>query len=107
MAVFFQTVVCSDIIELTDLLIRRYGCIDSVRMFDISELCELIGLAKEDERKKEIKAEWNALLPYMYMDRLKMITFTEYYDRRTGKGIDWRPVEEIEREIAEAHGGAV
>ena len=104
MAEFFYVGCQVDEIEMMDLLLRRYHSIDFMNNLTVEGLCKLILKAIEGEKKENYRREWLALLPRM-VEVGKIIPFEEYYDRATGKSIDWRPTEEIIAEIDKAHEG--
>ena len=62
---------------------------------------ELLEHAQKEIRKERIRSEWSALYPYMVMEQITYKSFEEYYDLRTGAGIDMRPEEEILAEVRE------
>ena len=64
-------------------------------------LVKLIEKAAEERTKAEAKAQWVALYPHMALERLKYISFPDYYAKVTGKDIDRRSDEEILKEVAE------
>lgn len=70
---------------------------------DVVSLAELCEYAKKAEEEDRLRAEWNAVYPYMAMKMLKYMPFNEYVDVRTGRNADWRPASEIMAEIEELH----
>lgn len=75
----------------------------SLNDMSADEFIEFAEYALEKEQREEIKSEWIQLLPFMSLEMLSYMPFNEYYDRRTGKGIDMRPTEEIMEEIHALH----
>ncbi len=67
------------------------------------EFCELVVVASEQIQEEQIRAQWVAMLPFMSLQWLEWKPFSEYLESCTGATIDRRPVEEIEKEIAELH----
>lgn len=65
---------------------------------------EFCSRAVEQQNMEIYRAQYNALLPYMYLQYLKFMPFNEYVDRITGRNIDLRPAEEIIAEIEALHG---
>lgn len=88
-------------VEIRDLLLRRYS--GNVEDIDVETLVELCEYAKEKEEEDRLRAEWNAVYPFMAMKWLKYMPFHEYVDARTGRNVDLRPAEEIIAEIEELH----
>ena len=82
-------------------MLRRYGI--NVFEFDIQTFLELAEYAMEKEREEEIRAEYNAVFPFMQMGYFKTMSFTRYHELRTGKNIDTRPAWQIIAEIDEIH----
>lgn len=56
---------------------------------------------KEERKRDQARAQWNALLPFMNLELLKYISFEEYFDRITGANLDQRPAAEILKEVEE------
>ena len=67
------------------------------------EFCELAVAASKQMEREEIKRQWIALLPFMYMKQLKFMSFQEYLESCTGATIDRRPAQEIIDEILAVH----
>lgn len=86
-------------IELKELLLRRYGRINFPEM-KFNEFIEFIVLAITNERKDKIREEYLALLPILIKSGHYM-TFDKFYDESTGANIDWRPIDEIMKEVEE------
>lgn len=70
--------------------------------------------AIEARKRAELKAQWNALLPFMSMQWLKAIDFEDYYNRAAGSTLDMRSdeeilaeVEDVRRQIRESKNGSV
>ena len=86
-------------IELKEILLRRYGRYDFDDMkFD--EFVEFIVLAIDKEKRDSVSKEYYALLPLLIRIG-KYMTFDQFYDERTGANIDWRPSDEIMKEVEE------
>ena len=91
---------------MTDLLLTRYSDVNFLISLPLTEFCELVLAAAKQVQKEEIRKQWTALLPFMYMKRLKYMPFEDYFESCTGATIDRRPAEEIINEILEAHHAA-
>ena len=91
-------------IEIKELILKRYANSDYIFNMELMEFLEFIKYAKEEQRKERYKAEYNAILPYMHVGYLKIMSFKDYYDKCTGANIDMRSNEEIIKELEEAHG---
>ena len=65
-------------------------------------LAELLNIAKEKEKEKCLRDEYNSIYPLMLMKIIKHVSFKEYYDMCTMANIDMRPADEILNEIEEA-----
>ena len=88
-----------DEIELKELLLRRYGRFDFNEM-KLDEFVEFVALAITNDRKDKIREEYFAWLPILIRIGHYM-TFDQFYDERTGANIDWRPIDEIMKEVEE------
>lgn len=101
---FFQVIGGFDQIELTDVLMHRYQSMEYLMTLPFEEFLELVIAASRKMEEEQIRQQWNALLPYMYMKQLKFMSFQQYYESCTGATIDRRPAQEIINEILELHG---
>lgn len=104
MGKFFQVIGGFDQVGLTDLLLRRYHDMNYVLSLPFSDFCELAIVASKNMEEERLRAQWNALLPFMAIKWLKWMPFDEYVDGCTGRNIDTRPKEEIIDEILKLHG---
>lgn len=87
-----------------DVLIHRYHNMDYLKTLPFKEFLELVIVASKKMEEEQIRQQWNALLPFMYMKQLKFMPFKEYFESCTGATIDRRPAQEIIGEILTLHG---
>lgn len=83
---------------------RRYHDMGFLMGLPFEEFCDLSILASKKIQEEEIRAQWTALLPFMFMKVLKYMPFQEYLESCTGATVDMRPKEEIIAEIMALHG---
>ena len=91
-------------IEIKELLLRRYHSLNFIKEMGFDEFIEFLKLAIENEKKAIIERQYLALLPLLVQSG-KYMTFEKFYEQMTGANIDWRPAEDIIREIDEKHRG--
>lgn len=88
--------------EVIDLFAARYGWTpEAILNIEIGLFSRLYKQISKENIRSELKSEYNAILPLMYMRYIKEITFTDYYNRRTGGNVDQRPAEDILAEVEE------
>ena len=46
----------------------------------LDEFCELVLYARKKNQEEEIRQQWVSILPFMYMKRLKYMSFQDYFD---------------------------
>lgn len=63
---------------------------------DYSEFISFINEARKKEKEERIYLQWLVQLPNMNNENY--VAYSEYYDRITGKNIDYRPTEAIVEE---------
>ena len=100
--------------ELIDLFATRYGwSYDQITALPVDVFFALAKEIKKQNRRDELKAEWNTYLPFaaMRLVKFKEDSFEEYYKRVTGANIDLRPAtdilaeaEEIKKQLGEQNG---
>ena len=83
---------------------RRYHDAAYLMSLPFGEFCELALYARKKDQEEEIRQQWVSILPFMYMKRLRYMSFQDYFDGCTGATIDRRPAQEIIDEILKAHG---
>ena len=83
---------------------RRYHDTAYLMSLPFGEFCELALYVRKKDQEEEIRQQWVSILPFMYMKRLRYMSFQDYYDGCTGETIDRRPEQEIIDEILKAHG---
>lgn len=91
-------------IETLEFLYRRYNNIDQIMKMDLETFCRFISIGREKEIEERLHAQWVSMLPLMSLQQLKYIPFDEYKDQCLGKNIDYRPAEEIIKELEDLHG---
>lgn len=89
-------------IELKELLLRKYHSLKFIEEMKLDEFLDFISLAIENENKEKYERQYLALLPFLCL-RGKYMTFEQFYEQMSGSNIDWRPADEIMREIEEKH----
>lgn len=99
---FFYLCCQTDEVKIVDLILRRYGSLECMKVLSFEQFLKLLLLALEEERKQSFREEWLALIPTMVITGHYM-KFEEYYDTVTLKNVDMRPTEVIMAEIDEAH----
>lgn len=90
--------------ELIDLFATRYGwSYDQIMDIPAGIFFALANKIKEQNRREELKAEWNTYLPFVAMNRIKFRenSFEEFYRRATGANLDLRPASDILAEAEE------
>lgn len=65
----------------------------------VKEFSDFYKVALEKERQENFHLQWCAMLPQFD----KYMTFTEFYDKMTGRNVDTRSTEEILADIEETH----
>lgn len=63
------------------------------------DFLELVLYARNQDQEEKIESMWCSLYPHMILKQIKFIPLNDFKDRATGKNIDNRPIEEIEKEI--------
>ena len=91
-------------IELKELLLRKYHSLSFIKDMKLDEFIDFLKLAIENEKKAIVERQYLALLPLLVQSG-KYMTFDKFYEQMTGANIDWRPAEEIIKEIDEKHRG--
>ena len=100
---FFQVCISFDNeIEIKELILRRYHNVEYIFSMEVYDFLLFLQKAREKEKEEQIRAQWTALLPNM--DKNNYISFSDYYDRCTGRNIDTRSAAEIIQEIKNLHG---
>lgn len=84
-----------------ELLLRRYHTISFLEQMPVENFISFLNLAIKKELEDQLYLQWCAMLPQMG----KYMTFSEFYDKLTGKNIDRRSTEDIIAEIEELHKG--
>ena len=102
MEVFFLIGCQINEVEIKELLLRRYHTLDFIKDMKLDEFLDFLILAIENESKDKTERQYLALLPYLCLTG-KYMTFDKFYEQISGANIDWRPAEEIMREIDEKH----
>ena len=64
-------------------------------------MADLVKQIHAENRKKEAREQWVAMLPLMAAKILKYTSWSEYYDQTSGQNIDLRPEAEILAEVEE------
>ena len=86
------------------MLMRRYSDMSYLMNLPFEEFLEMVLHASKQMQRDDIRAQWVACLPFMYIKKLKYMTFQEYLEAYMGTNIDMRPKEEIIDEILKLHG---
>lgn len=110
---FFETSSQIELIEIQELLLRRYSDIEYILDLEITEGIEFINKAYEKEIEDKVWEKW--LIDYRYMSKDNFISFEEYKKHFISKNINvestlskeeiLKEVEEIERKVALKKGG--
>ncbi|EDT16295.1 hypothetical protein [Clostridium perfringens] len=110
---FFETSIQIEIVEIQELLLRRYSNIEYILDLEIIEGIEFINKAYEKEIEDKVWEKW--LIDYRYMSKDNFISFEEYKEHIISKNINvestlskeeiLKEVEEIERKISLKKGG--
>lgn len=91
-----------DEIEIKELLLRRYHSLDFIKEMKIEEFEDFLILAIEKDKKDKVFQQYCGMISFLLMTGKKeFIDFERFYDEFTGKNIDWRPKEEILKEVEE------
>ena len=99
---FFQVCISfGDEVEVKELILRRYNNIDYIFSMEVLDFLLFLQKAKEKELEEQIRQQWIIQLPHMTKDNY--VSFSDYYDRVTGRNIDTRPADAIIKEIEELH----
>lgn len=101
---FFQIIVGSDEVELTELLYHHYFGNSYILSLDVDKINDLLVNARKKANTDKLHNEWTSLLPWMYAGQLKLMSFADYCDARNGTNIDLRETDEIIAELEELHG---
>ena len=84
-----------------DRLASRYGwTVSEILNLDAVYLYRMDRKAREGKNREDAYQEWLAQLPFMIRKEAKYISFTDYWDRVSGKNLDLRPDSEILAEVA-------
>lgn len=68
----------------------------------IDEFTDFLTLAIEKEKRDHVFAQYCAMLQFLLITGKKeYIDFDKFYDDFTGRNIDWRPADEILKEVEE------
>lgn len=86
-------------IEIKEILLRRYGKYDFPEM-NLNEFIDFLILAINKDKEDKVRGDYHAMLPFLMLRGMYM-TFEEFYDKFTGKNIDWRTADEMLKEAEE------
>lgn len=75
---------------------------DFIKSMNLDEFTDFLILAIEKEKKDIVFKQYCAMLNFLIMSGKKeYLDFNRFYDDFTGKNIDWRPTEDILKEVEE------
>ena len=84
-----------------DRLATRYGwTVPEILDLDAVYLYRMDRKAKEGKNRDDAYQAWLVQLPFMIRKETKYVSFSDYWDRVSGKNLDLRPDAEILAEVA-------
>lgn len=92
---FFKFSNSLDLIEVEELLLKRYSNIDYILNLNILEFLDIIKKAYEKETEQALWERW--LVDYRHMTEETFISFIDYKERCLGQKIDTTSKEDLIR----------
>lgn len=97
---FIQCFSIGEVVEVEELILRRYSNIDYILSMDYKEGVRFINCAKEKELEEKVWQRW--LVDYRLMDKDSFTSFEEYMDIIRGKKSSNNQYENMSAEDIEA-----